>query len=268
MIKRPQLLLSVAIWACLSLAAQGREYGISGLRLDTIGPESPQVQQFLQDFERHLFANWSPYSRKRQGAINLIYTIDPQGRVDPAVTVPDGKIEDNFAVLDAILSEPSPGPVPGPPAKANPDGGEKKVKGRIEFYSKACGLTFGWANTSDCEGFFRSRPDLRGKVVLFHSLPLSILHCYPGAFTAAELHAPANMRAIGLDKLCSSKPYPKDKDYLFPRITPANLFKDGRVRALYQDWGNYFAANKTAGKAALLKQRAKMDKKYAALFEK
>jgi|GEM_PF-2947292 len=245
------------------------DFGQSQEQLQASAPDNPQLQAYLLKFDRGVYANWSPYtSRLHEGAITLAYSISPEGVVESVITAAQGAIEENFGIMDAILSEPSPGKLPKSMIKFDADGKPLKVKGRIEFFSKLVFIAFGSSVFGDTRNFFAARPDLKGKVVIFHALPLSILHQYTGIFTYAELHDTANMRPVSIDKLCSTKPYPRESGYIFPRLTPALLFKDARMLSLYKEWQEYFKAHKTTTRAALLAQRAKMDKKYAALFEK
>jgi len=259
----------VAVLATSASPVAAGDFGQSQEQLQASAPDNPRLQAYLLKFDRDVYSNWAPYkARPKEGAITLAYSISPDGEVESVITAAQGRIEENFAIMDAILSEPSPGKVPSSLIKFDAAGKAQNIKGRIDFFSKLVFMAFGHGVFGDSQRFFAARPELKGKVVIFHALPLSILHYYPGIFKSTELHDAANMRPVSIDRLCSTRPYPRESGYIFPRLTAGLLFKDARMLSLYKDWQEYFKSHKTTTRAALLAQRAKMEKKYAMLFEK
>ncbi|MBS1991108.1 MAG: hypothetical protein JSS83_11350 [Cyanobacteria bacterium SZAS LIN-3] len=243
-------------------AVQADPLGFSDEAVELQAARYPVLARYVDGVQRGVYANWSPYAREREGSISLILRIEASGRLVPSIAIPECSIEDSFAVMDAALSEAPLKPVPAVPGRDAAGG----TTTRIEFYSRTFNGVFGIPDPSDSELLFATKPNLRGKAVVYHALPLTILRRYPAAFKRRELHDIANLRAISVSKLCSSKPYPRQKRYLFPWLIAEQLCKDLRLLSLYKEWQDFFRTHKTASRAQLLAQRARMDQKYAALF--
>ncbi|RTL42361.1 MAG: hypothetical protein EKK48_10225 [Candidatus Melainabacteria bacterium] len=186
--------------------------------------------------------------------------IDRRGCTDPLFLCfirSSGSIEADFACFDAALtSAPFPQPL-----KSDAWNSEYSFYHHYTVdHTRMTQNLIVSAKKNLAHFYFKEHPHLRGKALLTHSIPTSILERYPDAFTPTEIFSADNLKAI-------------DKNLIDPALAELSSYnhfthyiKDERLINRYKDWVIFQENHPSATRDEIKAEETRLNNKYADLF--